>query len=102
MRTIAELTISLLDRRLLAGDPAMFKWLDDRFRAFVQKRGAAIGARLAHLAASRRSTFQNTIYHLEPNIKDAPGGLRDLQTVRWLDVLLSGDGSQTPATRQMI
>ncbi len=92
-----ELTISLLDRRMLAGDPAMFKWLDDRFRAFVQKRGAAIGARLAHLAASRRSTFQDTIYHLEPHIKDAPGGLRDLQTVRWLDVLLSGDGSQTPA-----
>jgi [protein-PII] uridylyltransferase len=87
-----ELTISLLDRRMLAGDPAMFKYLDDRFRAFVQKRGAAIGARLAHLAASRRSTFQDTIYHLEPNIKEAPGGLRDLQTVRWLDVLLRSEG----------
>ena len=30
----SELTISLLDRRMLAGDPAMFKWLDDRFDAF--------------------------------------------------------------------
>ncbi len=82
-----ELTISLLDRRLLAGDPAMFKWLDDRFRAFIVRRGAAIGTQLAHLAASRRATFQDTIYHLEPNIKDAPGGLRDLQTVRWLEAL---------------
>ena len=82
-----ELTISLLDRRLLAGDPAMFKWLDGRFRAFVLKRGAAIGAQLAHLATGRRATFQDTIYHLEPHIKDAPGGLRDLQTVRWLEAL---------------
>jgi [protein-PII] uridylyltransferase len=93
-----ELTISLLDRRMLAGDPAMFKWLDDRIRAFVEKRGAAIGARLAHLAVSRRSTFQNTIYHLEPNIKDTPGGLRDLQTVRWLETLLGGDASQNQAS----
>jgi [protein-PII] uridylyltransferase len=92
-----ELTISLLDRRMLAGDPAMFKWLDERFRAFVLKRGAAIGARLAHLAESRRATFQNTIYHLEPNIKDAPGGLRDLQTVRWLDVLLGSESAQSLA-----
>jgi [protein-PII] uridylyltransferase len=92
-----ELTISLLDRRMLAGDPAMFKWLDERFRAFVLKRGAAIGARLAHLAESRRATFQDTIYHLEPNIKDAPGGLRDLQTVRWLDVLLAGESAQNLA-----
>ena len=92
-----ELTISLLDRRMLAGDPAMFKWLDERFRAFVLKRGAAIGARLAHLADSRRATFQDTIYHLEPNVKDTPGGLRDLQTVRWLDVLMGGESAQNLA-----
>ena len=35
-----ELTISLLDRRFLSGDPAMFEWLDQRFRAFVARRGA--------------------------------------------------------------
>jgi [protein-PII] uridylyltransferase len=92
-----ELTISLLDRRMLAGDPAMFKWLDERFSAFVLKRGAAIGARLAHLAESRRATFQDTIYHLEPNIKDTPGGLRDLQTARWLDVLMGGESAQNLA-----
>ncbi len=82
-----ELTISLLDRRLLAGDPAMFKWLDERFDAFLAKRGAAIAQSLARLAEARRAKFQNTIYHLEPNLKDAPGGLRDLQTTRWLAFL---------------
>jgi [protein-PII] uridylyltransferase len=82
-----ELTISLLDRRKLAGDAALFDALDHKFRAFLQKRGEAIARQLAVLALGRRAKFQNTIYHLEPNIKDAPGGLRDLQTVRWLAML---------------
>jgi [protein-PII] uridylyltransferase len=80
----AELTISLLDRRLLAGDAGLFHVLDQKFRAFIQKRGEAVARQLASLAVVRRSKYQNTIYHLEPNVKDSPGGLRDLQTVRWL------------------
>ena len=85
--TNAELTISLLDRRQLAGDATLFDILDQRFRAFLQKKGDTIARQLATLAISRRVKYQNTIYHLEPNIKDTPGGLRDLQTVRWLGTL---------------
>ena len=83
----AELTVSLLDRRLLAGDPAMFRWLEERFGAFLAKRGPAIALQLVQLAEARRARFQNTVYHLEPHVKDAPGGLRDLQTIRWLAAL---------------
>jgi [protein-PII] uridylyltransferase len=83
----AELTISLLDRRLLAGDAAVFEQLDRRFGAFVAKRGAAVARQLAGLCEARHARFQDTIYHLEPNVKDTPGGLRDLQTVRWLAAL---------------
>ena len=83
----AELTISLLDRRLVAGDPAMFQWLDERFRTFAAKRAAAVARQLAKLAEARHAKYQNTIYHLEPNIKDTAGGLRDLETVRWLAAL---------------
>jgi [protein-PII] uridylyltransferase len=83
----AELTISLLDRRFLAGDPALYQGLEDRFREFIARRGAAVARQLAGLAEARREKFQHTIYHLEPNIKDTPGGLRDLQTVRWLVTL---------------
>ena len=83
----AELTISLLDRRRLAGDAALFDTLDHKFDAFIHKRGEAIARQLATLAHERRAKFQNTIYHLEPNVKDTPGGLRDLQTVRWLATL---------------
>ena len=83
----AELTISLLDRRCLSGDAALFESLDQKFDVFIHKRGEAIARQLATLALERRAKFQNTIYHLEPNVKDTPGGLRDLQTVRWLATL---------------
>ncbi len=83
----AELTISLLDRRMLAGDPALYEYFDQKFRVFIHKRGEAVARQLASLALARRAKFQNTIYHLEPNVKDTPGGLRDLQTVNWLATL---------------
>ena len=83
----AELMISLLDRRLLAGDSVLFASLDARFRAFTTKSASALASQLAGLAVGRRAKYQNTIYHLQPNVKDAPGGLRDLQTLRWLQIL---------------
>jgi [protein-PII] uridylyltransferase len=79
-----ELSISLLDRRFLAGDPAMFQYLDDRFSAFVQKRRASLIRWLVAATESRRARSQNTLYHLEPDLKNSPGALRDLQTARWL------------------
>jgi len=82
-----EFTISLLDRRFLAGDRALYDSLEQRFKTLLAKRGVAIGQQIAALAVGRRAKFQNTIYHLEPNLKDTPGGLRDLQTARWLQVI---------------
>jgi [protein-PII] uridylyltransferase len=79
-----EFTISLLDRRFLGGDEAVYKDLEERFRTFLTRHGTAIAQQLASLAEARRAKFQNTIYHLEPNVKEAPGGLRDLQTTAWL------------------
>ena len=32
----------------------------------------------------RHERFQEAAYNLEPNIKESPGGLRDLQMVLWL------------------
>lgn len=78
-----ELSISLLDRRYLAGDPAIFRWLDERFSAFLAKRKTTLARWLAAMTEARHAKFQNTIYHLEPDVKNAPGALRDLQTVRW-------------------
>jgi [protein-PII] uridylyltransferase len=72
----AELTISLLDRRWLAGDAGLFETLDQKFRTFLDRRGEAVARQLAGLAVARRAKFQNAIYHLEPNVKDTPGARR--------------------------
>ncbi len=82
-----ELTVSLLDRRFLAGDEAMFRYLDDRFRTYISKKGGVIADRLVALAQSRRAKFRDTVFHLEPNLKDGPGALRDLHTTQWLAAL---------------
>ena len=90
----AEFTISLLDRRFLAGDQKLYESLQEKFRQFQARRGPSLARKIAGLAEGRRSKFQDTIYHLEPNvIKETPGGLRDLQTTRWLLMLEPREGT---------
>jgi len=84
----AELAVSLLDRRFLAGDEALF--------AQIRDPRADLGRNIVALTNDRHAKFQGTIYHLEPNVKDSPGGLRDLQVLRWLGKLGAGD-SELPA-----
>ncbi len=79
----AELAVSLLDRRLLTGDESLFRLIRDP--------KPELGRNIVELTRSRHTQFQNTIYHLEPNVKDSPGGLRDLQVLRWLSKLGAGD-----------
>ncbi|HVW83178.1 MAG TPA: HD domain-containing protein [Bryobacteraceae bacterium] len=83
----AELAVSLLDRRYLAGDESLFRQIRDP--------RPELGRSIAQLTRERHARFQDTIYHLEPNVKDSPGGLRDLQVLRWLAQLGAGD-SETP------
>ena len=82
-----EFTISLMDRRFLAGDRGLYDALEERFKTLLAKRGGPVSQQIAALAVGRRAKFQNTIYHLEPNIKETPGGLRDLHTARWLQAI---------------
>ena len=36
--------------------------------------------------ANRHRKFKDSAYQLEPNIKESPGGLRDLHMIRWLSI----------------
>lgn len=84
-----ELTISLLDRRLICGDEVLAAKLEQQLTKFLQSQGTEIIRHLCAMARGRHRKYHDTIYHLEPNIKESPGGLRDLQTVRWLGMLQS-------------
>lgn len=83
----AEFSISLLDHRALTGDEDLYKTFTEKFEKFRGRRGPSLARQLVALTESRRAKYQNTIYHLEPNVKETPGGLRDLQTARWLHQL---------------
>ncbi len=75
---------NLMETRLLAGDSALFRkmrkltgprkiWPSVKF--FAAKR---------HEQTERHLRFDDTAYNLEPNIKEGPGGLRDIQMVSWV------------------
>jgi [protein-PII] uridylyltransferase len=76
---------TLLDWRTLAGEiPATRRMLD---RAFEGVFGA--GAirdfleRLDRRAAARHERYGGSVYLLEPDVKNGPGGLRDLDVAHW-------------------
>lgn len=85
-----EFTISLLDRRFLAGDISLYRRLEnDLLPSLALRDWDTIVQNLAEIARSRHAKYGNTIFHLEPNIKDCPGGLRDYHVAQWLALLTS-------------
>ena len=85
-----EFTISLLDCRHLAGDSELFERLHEKILPkFFVREGNYIIQQLAEVTRSRHAKYGNTVFHLEPNIKEAPGGLRDYNVACWM-ALLSG------------
>jgi [protein-PII] uridylyltransferase len=82
-----ELSISLLDQRMLTGLPGLYDRLEKKLPEFLRGKSAVLTRRLAELARSRHSKYHATIYHLEPDIKETCGGLRDLHLVQWFGKL---------------
>jgi [protein-PII] uridylyltransferase len=87
----AEFHLALLDRRFLAGDEELFDRLTKKILAGPEKQARPFMlAELTKLTKERHARYGNTIYHLEPNVKDAPGGLRDYQAAAWLRQIANG------------
>ncbi|MDF3887539.1 [protein-PII] uridylyltransferase [Cupriavidus basilensis] len=73
---------SLLEARLLTGNRALFTELQTRYQADLDPR-AFFQAKLLEMR-QRHAKYQDTPYSLEPNCKESPGGLRDLQVILWM------------------
>lgn len=86
-----ELSISLIDRRFLTGDRELFEKLEEAMPKFFRTHSRTLARHLGKLTRSRHNKYQNTIYHLEPDIKETPGGMRDMHVVHWLSRLHPGD-----------
>src|SRR5580658_7678190 len=87
-----EFTISLLDCRYLAGDRELFARLHDKvIPKLVMREAKPLLQGLAEVTQERHGKFGQTVFHLEPNLKETPGGLRDYNVACWLALISSMD-----------
>ncbi|MGA8867548.1 MAG: [protein-PII] uridylyltransferase [Candidatus Sulfotelmatobacter sp.] len=87
-----EFTISLLDCRFLQGDQDLFARLHDRvIPKLVMRESKSLLQGLAEVTRERHAKFGGTVFHLEPNLKEAPGGLRDYNVACWLALISAMD-----------
>lgn len=79
-----------LESRLLCGDPACVDALADAIAPARLWPAHAYFVAKREEQRQRHARFGDTSDNLEPNLKDGPGGLRDLQTLRWMAMRVSG------------
>jgi [protein-PII] uridylyltransferase len=75
---------SLLEARQLSGSKARFSELQRATSAQMAHDVAAFVRAKTLEMRQRHVKYEDTPYALEPNCKESPGGLRDLQVVIWL------------------
>src|SRR5947208_2612063 len=86
-----EFNISLLDCRYLCGNAGIFEQLRKQIiPKMVAQDATELMHRLADLTRARHRKYGGTLFHLEPNIKDCPGGLRDVHVCRWISKIQNG------------
>ncbi len=89
--TNPEFALALLDLRFVAGDPEVVQTIERKLVANRRGRdGRRILAELGSLTRERYGKYGGTLFHLEPNIKDCPGGLRDTNVCGWVAKIAGG------------
>jgi [protein-PII] uridylyltransferase len=73
---------ALLESRPICGNATLFKDFRWRFRQALDARAFFVAKTLE--MQQRHNKFEDTPYALEPNCKESPGGLRDLQIILWV------------------
>jgi [protein-PII] uridylyltransferase len=94
-QSLADVTVitNLMESRLLAGDPGLYRRMQaavspDRIwnsRDFFKAKHSE--------QLQRHHKYHDTAYKLEPNVKESPGGLRDIQVISWVANRHFGTGS---------
>ena len=92
VRTVAEcaneatkdvtVQTSLLEARLITGHRKNFERLKKQLTTLLDAKAFFVAKTLE--LRQRHNKFENTPYALEPNCKESPGGLRDLQIILWV------------------
>ena len=97
-----EFSVALMDARFVAGERALFDRLQqETLPRLVQRERAVLLRNLISLAEFRHKKFGQTIYHLEPDVKESPGGLRDYQLACWLSRILRAEEKSVPPREEL-
>ncbi len=73
---------SLLEARRITGNTRLFAQFQQKFQEAMDPQAFLVAKTLE--MRQRHTKFENTPYALEPNCKESPGGLRDLQVILWV------------------
>jgi [protein-PII] uridylyltransferase len=73
---------SLLEARWLSGQKQLFHQFEKQYAAAMDPHAFFVAKTLE--LRQRHTKFEDTPYALEPNCKESPGGLRDLQIILWV------------------
>ena len=75
---------NIMEARLLSGDQQLFDAMNEQCNsAHIWSASRFFEAKLEEQKA-RHKRYGGTAYKMEPNIKEGPGGLRDIQTIGWV------------------
>ncbi len=86
-----EQATALLDTRFLVGDAQVYSHFRQReLERFLTKYKREFLRVLLAARDERHKRFNETIYQLEPDVKEAPGGLRDFHVASWIGRVLYG------------
>jgi [protein-PII] uridylyltransferase len=75
---------NLMEARLLMGSEILFQQMQQQVGPGNMWASRDFFAEKCNEQAKRYAKYHDTSYNLEPNIKEGPGGLRDIQTVAWV------------------
>jgi [protein-PII] uridylyltransferase len=83
-RADPHLQTALVSTRLLAGNSTIYEGLLQALEKERRKRADACIAAILRERAARYAKFGATVCLQEPNVKESPGGIRDLHTALWV------------------
>lgn len=84
----ATIFSTLTECRVLAGNPDLLARLTVKLRGLARRSPLRCAERLIEARREEAAKFGQTVSLLQPNVKRSPGGLRDIQLVRWLGFTL--------------
>jgi [protein-PII] uridylyltransferase len=89
----ATIFTSLVESRLLAGSEPLFTRFQVKFKSQARRHWRRLVRDIEISRRQERERFGETVYLLEPNVKRSPGGLRDIQLMRWVGFARYGEAS---------